>query len=171
MAKTPAPDPRFDPRFQRGYDGPEPTLPSTPAVRPLVTRPPVVRPPVAEPPVAEPSVTESPRVQPLDEPVRARAYRDGAVVSHEIDDVWVPPRRNPFALALLIGGLAMIAVGGWLVWTLVTASSYPNGYDRGEQAFALIQQQLSPALLICGVLGVVGWLVLGALTASARKRD
>jgi len=83
----------------------------------------------------------------------------------------VPPRRNTFALALLVGGLAMIAVGAWLLWSVVTASSYPNGYDRAEQAFALIQQQFTPALLICGVLGVVGWLVLGALGASTRKGD
>jgi hypothetical protein len=85
------------------------------------------------------------------------------------DAFWSPPRRNPFALALLIGGVVMIAVGGWLIWTLVTASSYPNGYDPGEQAFALIQQQLTPALLISGVLGIIGWLVLGALAASPRK--
>ena len=147
MAKAPAPDPRFDPRFQRGYDGPQPEPPP---------------PPVA----ARPE-------EPVDEPGHGDGAVEGTARSRagEIDDIWVPPRRNPFALALLIGGLAMIAAGAWLVWTLITASSYPNGYDRGEQAFALIQQQLSPALLICGVLGIVGWLVLGALTASARKRD
>jgi cell division protein FtsX len=80
----------------------------------------------------------------------------------------MPPRRNPLALALLIGSLAMIGVGIWLFWTVVTASTFPNGYDKASQAFGLAQQQLTPALLIAGLLGIIGWFVLGALTSHRR---
>lgn len=148
MAKTPAPDPRFDPRFQRGYDGPEPPLPQAPAA-PLRSEQADQVPPDVD---GAPQASDSPDVP-------------------EFDEVWAPHRRNPFALALLVGGLAMIAVGTWLLWSVVTESSFPNGYDQAQQAFALIQQQVTPALLICGVLGIVGWLMLGALAASARKDD
>jgi hypothetical protein len=151
MAKKPSPDPRFDPRFQRGYDGPEPEQPSTPAA-------------------PSPMAAVGPGA-PTGDALADAVGADAAAPDEYLDAFLTPPRRNPFALALLIGGVAMIAVGGWLLWSVVTASSYPNGYDKGEQAFALIQQQLTPPLLTCGVLGIVGWLVLGALAASARKGD
>jgi hypothetical protein len=152
VAKVPPTDPRFDPRFQRGYDGPQPVVPETPAAPPAHSR---------DERTAEPFI---------------EASSDAASAERDVDDLnaeafWAPPRRNPYGLALLVGGLVMILVGCWLVWTVVTASSYPNGYDRGEQTFALIQQQITPALLICGVLAIVGWLVLGALAASDRKPE
>ena len=65
----------------------------------------------------------------------------------------------------------MIAVGLWLVWTVVTQSTYPDGNDKAAQAFGLVQQQVTPALLIAGLLGIIGWLVLGALPASARRGE
>lgn len=145
MAQAPPTDPRFDPRFQRGYDGPQPAVP----------------PPPVPTPQPEPGVDELP----------SSASTEADFASSIAEAPWTPPRRNPFALALLVSGLVMILVGCWLVWTVVTASSYPNGYDRGEQAFALIQQQITPVLLICGVLAIVGWLVLGALAASDRNPE
>jgi hypothetical protein len=162
MAKNSAPDPRFDPRFQRGYEGPEPPAPSTPALPS-----PVGSSPSSPAPASAPEIQREPTARAVQEPggsPESSAASDG-------DPSWAPPRRNPFALALLIAGLAMIAVGGWLVWTVVTASSFPDGYDRAAQAFSLVQQQLTPPLMIAGFLGVVGWLVLGALGASTRKRE
>jgi hypothetical protein len=166
MAKAPAPDPRFDPRFQRGYDGPEPDPPPAPAIppAPAVARVPTVPPPGRRADTGLPGDDDG--------ALHEGAPRGSAAAdTPELDAVWAPPRRNPFALALLIGGLAMIAVGVWLFWSVVTASSYPDGYDKAAQAFGLAQQQLTPALLICGVLGIIGWLVLGALGASARKDE
>lgn len=178
MKKGQAPDPRFDPRFQRGYDGPEPTPPSTAGVPSPVTRVPGAferpaasnGPLVAGPLVAGPLVTESPATEPVADEGTVDPSSHADPTASDAEAFWVPPRRNPFALVLLVGGVVMIASGAWLIWTLVTASSYPNGYDRGAQAFALVQQQATPALLICGLLGIVGWLVLGALAASDRQR-
>jgi len=163
MAKSSAPDPRFDPRFQRGYDGPEAVVPSTPAAPSPIESSASAR-TVPPAPVDDPDRTAAARADPV---TAANADADAGV-----DDVfWTPPRRNPFALALLLARLAMIAVGGWLAWTVVTTSSFPDGYDRAAQTFSLVQQQLTPPLLSAGLLGVVGWLVLGALEASTRRRE
>ena len=149
MAKKSAPDPRFDPRFQRGYEGPEPDAPPTPAV---------------------PTPVEAPAARVV---VAPDAASTPALPAATLDDSagWFPPRRNPFAIALLIGGVAMIAVGLWLVWTVASASTYPDGNDRAAQAFGLVQNELTPALLIAGLLGIIGWLVLGALASSGRRDD
>lgn len=152
MAKSSAPDPRFDPRFQRGYDGPQPAPPAIPAM---------------------PSPIESASglgAERETEHGREPAETVEPTVTGD-DGLWAPPRRNPFAIALLVGSLAMIAVGVWLIWSVVTASTYPDGNDRAAQAFGMVQAQVTPALLIAGVLGLVGWLVLGALAESDRKRS
>jgi hypothetical protein len=158
MAKKSAPDPRFDPRFQRGYDGPEPDAPPTPAV------PSPIEPGGSS---REPAGRGAADIAPASDAGRPSEPRDEA----DDDALWSPPRRNPFAIALLVGSLALIAIGLWLIWTVASASSYPDGYDRAAQALALVQQVLSPALLLAGLLGVIGWLVLGALAASARKGE
>lgn len=143
-------DPRFDPAFQRGYSGPEPELvqraaPPTPTPSPATT--------VA----AATAETESP-VQLV--PVRDSAAGDDA-------EPWAPPRRNPYAIALLLVGLAMILVGGWL--TQVYATTAINGYTSEQQTTAILQQQLAPALLVGGIAGVIAWLVLGAFGALAGR--
>jgi hypothetical protein len=161
MAKKSAPDPRFDPRFQRGYDGPQPEAPRTPAMpSPIEQRHSVIDqidgiplPVLAESSQGARPTISDPDVSPPD----------------DADTAWVPPRRNPFALALLVGAAAMIAVGGWLVWTLATTPANTSTYSLDDQAVLLLQQQVAPALLICGTLGIVAWLMLGALAAAARR--
>src|SRR3954467_1378154 len=158
MAKKSAPDPRFAPRFQRGYDGPEPDAPATPAVpSPLETA------------RSSPGPAAHPAAETAPAPDAGRAPEHGGAADD--DALWSPPRRNPFAIALLVGGIVMIAVGLWLIWTVVTQSTYPDGNDRAAQAFGLVQSQVTPALLIAGLLGIIGWLVLGALSASGRKSE
>ena len=171
MAKNSAPDPRFDPRFQRGYDGPEPDAPVTPAVpSPLETG--VTRPLAAQP---APATGPAPGEQAAGD-APAAAGRDAArspEPAGATDDTafWSPPRHNPFAIALLVGGIVLIAIGLSLIWSIVTQSTYPDGIDRPAQAFALVQQQVTPALLIAGLFGIVAWLVLGALAAAARRDE
>jgi len=157
MAKKSAPDPRFDPRFQRGYDGPEPPAPSTPAVPSPIEAGTSSR-GIAEPPTETAAARE------------AGAFAEAAVGSNG-DESWSPPRRNPFAISLLIGGLALIGVGLWLIWTVASSSSYPDGYNQAAVTFTFVQQTVSPAVLLAGLVGVIGWLVLGALAASARKDE
>lgn len=158
MAKSSTPDPRFDPRFQRGYDGPQPDAPPTPAMPSPVQR--ARRP-------TPPAIAAGDEAETIAPQIVGRPAEPESLPSDE--PLWSPPRRNPLAISLLIAGLAMIAVGLWLFWTVATASSYPNGNDRASQAFQLAQNQLTPALLIAGLLGIIGWLVLGALATATRK--
>jgi len=158
MAKNSGPDPRFDPRFQRGYDGPEPDAPATPAASsPLDSAG------GSRPAASTPAPSDGDTAHGVADVVAPAASSDE-------DGFWSPPRRNPFALALLLGSLAMIAVGLWLFWTVATASTFPNGYDRTAQALSILQQELTPALLMAGLLGVIAWVVLGAGRAPARGR-
>jgi len=162
MAASSGPDPRFDPRFQRGYDGPEPAAPSTPAM--------------PSPIEAAAAPRRAAELSPRSEAGSVHAMQDPADLSApaapaEDDGVWTPPRRNPFAVALLVGSLVMIGVGLWFFWSVFTASSYPDGSDRAALMFQLIQQQLTPALLIVGLLGVIGWLSLGAVAVSNDRRE
>jgi len=146
-------DPRFDPRFQRGYDGQQP-IPSDPA-------PSVPARGIAPEPPADDSwnVTREP-----ESPVQLAPVRDSAAVDGV--EPWAPRRRNPYAIALLLVGLAMILLGGWL--TRVYATTALNGYTSDQQTNAILQQQLAPALLVGGFAAVIAWLVLGAFGALAR---
>jgi hypothetical protein len=85
-------DPRYDPRFQRGWNGdPEPS-----AVVP--TEPPA--PARAEVEAVAASVESEPTAQD--------------------DDTWIEqPRYNPFRIALAGVGVALLAIGGWLTWVMV----------------------------------------------------
>jgi hypothetical protein len=82
-------DPRYDPRFQRGWDGD----PAAPAER-------------TEPPAAART-----------EPAAAPAEPEPAMPDDEawIE----ASRRNPFRIALAVTGVALLAIGGWLAWVMV----------------------------------------------------
>jgi hypothetical protein len=138
-------DPRFDPVFQRGYSGPAPEL---------VVRETVVDPPVR--PVAAPDAYPAPAPAPVADDIGT-----------EEPGAWAPPRRNPFAIALLVVGVTMVAAGVWL--TQAFAATSANGYTPDEQTIAILQQALGPALLLGGIVGVVAWLVLGALAAAPGR--
>lgn len=160
MKVTPAPDPRFDPRFQRGYSGSEP-LPPSEQIPPQPERP-VVPPPELESPeqpVAEsepePRVVTSPSAQP--------GFIDEAP--------WVPPPRNPYRLALLLAGVAMLLGAGILIWYSARAAIENNGfYDLGQQTLSTLENLVPPALIVGGLTSIIVWLVLGAL-ATRHGRD
>jgi hypothetical protein len=144
-------DPRYDEQFRRGYDGPP--------VPPPVANAPTSHAPSARVPVAplENSIPSEPAV---DEDARV----DGVVPDQGPE----PRRRNPWSIALLLVGLVMLVVGGWLLRAYATTTAL-NGYSPDEQLQVFLQQQLSPALLICGFIAVIAWLVVGALAARPRS--
>ena len=152
-------DPRFDARFQRGYDGPQP-VPSAASAPPPGLR--------SVPPI--PEATPLPRSPKLAEevPVEPVSSHPAPAVVDEVEP-WAPPRRNPFSLALLTASVILLVVGGWLLQLYATTVS--NGFTPEEQMQAILQQQLAPALLVGGMVGVIAWLVLGALASlAARER-
>ena len=155
-------DPRFDPVFQRGYSGPAPELVprETVPAKPRAGRD-VATPARAETPVAAnlQSATEPTVDPPLEEVPRS-------------EETWSPTRRNPFATAMLAGGLILILIGVAMVWGIATQinSNTQTTLDTGAQVEAFLAYLLPPALLLGGILGVLGWLILGALGALGAPR-
>jgi hypothetical protein len=145
-------DPRYDEQFRRGYDGPPvpPPLPATSAS-------------------SQRDVEEIPsqlgQVRIVDEPE--------AVAPMEADrprgiDATRPFRRNPFAIALLAGGVLMVVVGVWTIERSVSLTSIV--FTPEQQAVIEAESQLSAPLLTGGVIAIVAWLALGVFAASAAGR-
>lgn len=98
--------------------------------------------------------------------VDENATAAGVVVTDQEPEA--PRQRNPWSITLLVCGLVMLVVGGWLLRDFVTTATV-NGYSEGEQLKVFVEQALSPAILTCGFIAVVAWLVLGALAARSRS--
>ena len=98
-------------------------------------------------------------------PAPAPDLGSDAVVA--VDPV-VRPARNPFCLALLVASLLLLVAAGAIFWKAATASSQ---YDFGDPWQSFVQELLftaPQALMTAGLLGVVGWIVLGAVHRGGR---
>lgn len=156
-------DPRFDPRFQRGYAGPQP-VPSGAAAPPPSRA-------LSDPVAPEPTPIDGEPAEPRPAPALLPSALEDADESSAPQAA--PAGRNPYALALLIGGVLLFVTGTWWAWssaglTNVSAESDPDAQLRA-QAISLLGFLMPPALLIGGLLGIVGWLVLGALGVPSRQ--
>ena len=145
-------DPRYDEQFRRGYDGPPVPPPATNAAAAPVPSARIPVKPVENPTPSRPLIDEDARVV-------------GVVTDQESEPL---RQRNPWTIALLVVGLVMLVVGGWSLRDYVTTANV-DGYSQSEQLKVFLEQQLSPALLTCGFVAVVAWLVLGALAARTRS--
>ena len=138
-------DPRFDPAFQRGYSGPEPELVArvvVPDAAPAPDAPPV---PDAVEPLARPMPT------PPEPPV----------------DVTIEPEsplaiRNPYRLALLIVGVALLLIAGSTLYAQVRHPQ-ANVPTVESQFVQLLLFSLPQAFALAGFVALLLWLVLGAL--------
>lgn len=144
-------DPRFDPAFQRGYDGPDPELairqrtPDEP-IAPVTPRPDAAAGPAAVERRSSPEPTHSPSV--AQEP--------------ELDPEPRLAVRNPFRLALLLLGIALLIVA---LSTLYSQVQHPQAANSTAQAqfIQLLVYSLPPSLLLAGFVCIILWLAFGAL--------
>jgi hypothetical protein len=159
-------DPRFDPAFQRGYDGPEPEL----VVRPAPGVAEAVR-DFTPPTHADAPAPAAERVTPA--AAESAPGEAETIVDSPPDGSAQQPRRNPFSVALLVSGLALIVIGLAMIWSFatrqITVDETGTTFDVGSQALAILNYLLPPALLLGGVLALVAWLILGALGASGGR--
>ena len=147
-------DPRFDPRYQRGFD------PSTMPVEPETLRAPVEQ----VGPVPPASTVPPP-------PTRERE-RLGTDDGGDGDEEFVPgSSRNPFRLALLLVSIGFLVLAAAILWwTANNQSAYLYG-SAVETAqgwmFQSLTTTLPPAAIVAGFVGLAIWLGLGALGAKA----
>ncbi|MEO6114779.1 MAG: hypothetical protein ABIP33_00180 [Pseudolysinimonas sp.] len=145
-------DPRYDEQFRRGYDGP-----------------PVGPPPAAVPPAdrapdsgTAARIPNSPAAEERREPEREREREREPDPQPDVD--WMPPARNPFRLALLLVGIAMLLGAGILIWFGVRSSIDQTGeYGVEQQTVSTLYYLVPPALIMGGLVSFIVWLVLGAL--------
>lgn len=148
-AKSDEFDPRFDPAFQRGFDG-QP-------VRAAQTRP-AAEPAPAAPPIGLPPITTA-----GDDPLRSPSQSADAAAATD-----VPRRLNPFLIALAIVSVALVAVG---VWIIQVARAPFDGTDAAANVdFMLLQilGGLAPAAIALGVATAIGVVFVYAVDWQKR---
>lgn len=167
-------DPRFDPRYQRGFD---PALHETPDDR----RSSLSRPTAASPLDAAPAVAASaspvPRAQVLVPPPVPPAAGLGELDQRgtwaDDDTSLDAPTRNPFRLALLVASLAAIAASAALVVaTYRTSYSYSStDTSPGELFLTQFPQYAYGPLFTVGLIGLVLWVAVGAVIPGGTDDD
>jgi hypothetical protein len=155
MAEERRLDPRFDPRFQRGFN---------PATMPV--DPETVRAPVEEVGPVPPTSPVPPAPAP-----RSDRFADEDVDDDQEEELEPASTRNPFRLALLlvsVGLLVLAAATLW--WTANNQSAFLFGSAVETPQGWMFQQLtgvLPPAAIVAGLVGLVIWVALGALAALA----
>ena len=88
------------------------------------------------------------------------------------DESWAPPPRNPYRIALLLTGVAMLLGAGILIWYSVRTSEYNTGaYDVAQQTVSTLEYLIPPALVLGGLICIIVWLALGAVASRDAERD
>jgi hypothetical protein len=147
-------DPRYSAQFQRGYD---------PARHPA----PVRRGPTrleGGPPPSAPRVPDPP-------PVVERPVAPPAAVEVEPDDAQ-PSVRSRLEWALLGAGVVLLVAAGALFVGAVELQNRYSGWLPGfeGQLYGAATNQMPGPLLVGGVLAIVVWIVLRAVSADRGSR-
>lgn len=186
-------DPRFDPRFQRGYvpdaaaarRAPEPTEQKAPAAG--AAAPPIVAsPPPPAPPRVAPASTASGHVDPEGSPNAVASVLHGRAPAESVQ----VPEDEP-ALAALFGpsigeesrGVAPWFIAGWGVavvaavvgaavwWSSVLNQNFNGPVNGSDRWFQALGWMVAPSLIEAGLLGVVAMLVWTGVRHARRHED
>jgi hypothetical protein len=154
MADDAGIDPRYAAQFQRGFD---PTRDAAPIRRGPVRLeggPPPTAPRVPAPP---PLVEREP-----DPPVTLDAEPEEEVL----------PVRPRLEWALLVAGIVLLVAAGMLFVGAVELSERYSGWLPGfeGQLYGAATSQLPGPLLVGGVLAIVAWIVIRAVSPERRSR-
>lgn len=144
-------DPRYDPRFQRGWDGTPPdSAPAPPSSTPPPTHPAPVAPAGrAEPPrVAVPDPIGAAPTGPAEEPGTEAEVEPAA-----------GPVRNPYRIALVMLGAVLVLAGAGMLWQLAQpiTSASPTEYVIPQ-----LEGMVAPWIALSGLLAIIAAIALGA---------
>lgn len=176
-------DPRFDPRFQRGYSDAAADAPMAPPS----SHPPRVRRAAPTPPPADdaaarlleamqrtmparqvrPSATE---VEPDDpEDARETDLVEVEVLAQEPELEPEPGDRHarPWSIAGWVLSAALLVIGAWWIWAANSDPAYYTGSGITDMAFRQLGWNFAPVFMQSGAIG----LVLVTSFAAARQLD
>ena len=164
-------DPRYDPAFQRGYDGPVATGSRAAAAArrtaPHVTS--ALQRSVAEP--AEPRVAAAGPIQP--QPVVATPETETDAASAPVVHVAAPalraPWTNPFAILVTLVGVVVLAIGVWLLQEAYQLTQSPDGLsNQADYWFMQAGMVAGPIFAGLGVAVLVAVLMFCAVYWARR---
>jgi len=139
-------DPRFDPAFQRGFDGPVQATPRS-----------VIR---------EPATTDAAPIAAREAPAEAsRPQRTLLEPTPDLDgdDVGEARRPNPFVLGLLGAAVLLVAGGLYLVSRLSDMFANPQGSAQYDYITLQALTIAAPMLIVLGVATGIGVLFIYAV--------
>ena len=167
-------DPRYSPEFQRGFD---PAVHDGPAATSEThERIPSIPEPV--PPRIPPVPGSSPR-DVVPPPQRPETDGEGpaADVGPQLDDIPVPPWRNPYLVVLTILGVVLLAIGvstfRWSVEQVYRGQFGFGGEDdeaRETWLAAQVAWGLSPLLAFSGLATLIGVVFFLAINWRSYRR-
>ena len=142
-------DPRYDPRFQRGWDGelPPPAAPASAA-----------SPPSAAPFAPAASVAPAEDV-PAPGPLREQVGAEPPAEEPAEPEPESAPARNPYRIALVVLGVVLTAAGGGMLWHLAQPTSFTNSSDA---VLPQLEFTTAPWIALAGLLAIVAAIALGA---------
>jgi len=173
MAEQPSIDPRYDPAFQRGFDGQVATgsraqvaaRRSTPYVASALQRPAQDR--AAEPVPNVLTQIGLPPAAPGDASDQAGA--ENVVVVRASEPALRPPWTNPFAIAVFVLGVASLALGVWVMQETVRMMDSPESFStQADYWFMQVSTFGGPIALALGVAILAGVLFLCAAYWARR---
>jgi hypothetical protein len=156
-------DPRFDPAFQRGFDGSvtvtrRRAAPGTPSVTPAQDRA------TPTPVQARPAAVIRPPESPLDSPVVARTEAEP-----EVEEEVASRGANPFIIGLWVIAAVLVAGGVWGVqWA---RAAYLTESLTTNVDFVLVETMrvAAPFAIGLGLATVIGMLFLSATRWQRRR--
>lgn len=150
-------DPRFDPRFQRGYSGGVADAASSPAALRVPEPPESMRSRIAQAnigaPVPAPAAATVARAADLhDDPELFAGWVSEAELASEAR------ADRPFLTAWAVSAAAVI-IGAALLWTGISSANYFGPSTESDRVIQTLSWSVAPPLLQAGLLGVVVMLV------------
>lgn len=174
MAEQPTIDPRYDPAFQRGFDGPVATgsrsevaaRRSAPYVTSALQRPDTDRPSAAKPDVA--AQIGLPPASALASDDEAQGQTD-VVVVQAAEQPLRPPWTNPFAIAVFVLGVIVLGVGAWILQEGARMAQSTEGFEtQADYWYMQISLVAAPITLGLGIAILAGVLFLCAAYWARR---
>ena len=166
-------DPRFDPRYQRGYTGhgvPEaPGADAASAPSSGVSR-------VPEPPESVRSLMAPSRDRAADHAVEVSARAAGADDDPETFSGWITETEpapetgvdRPFLAAWAVAAAAL-AIGAALFWAGISSFDYFGPSNEADRVLQTVSWTVAPSLVEVGCLGVVVMLVWTGLRRARAQ--